>query len=110
MNASALGQLLHRAEADEPVYVTDVRRTFLEEGGEPLAVHSVMFDGTSRCFRLRVPAWTSREEKDFVLQEEEVGSVRWMDFQECVEGVKSGGFRHCIAIEELMMVKRAAGI
>lgn len=54
--------------------------------------------------------WLDREEKDFVLQEEEVGSVRWMDFQECVEGVKSGGFRHCIAIEELMMVKRAAGI
>ncbi len=67
MNASALGQLLQRAEADEPVYVTDVRRTFLEEGGEPLAVHAVMFDGTSRCFRLCVPAWTSQEEKDFVL-------------------------------------------
>lgn len=52
--------------------------------------------------------WLDREEDDFVLQEEEVDSVRWMDLQACIEGVMSGAFENCIAMEELMMVKRVA--
>ena len=42
---------------------------------------------------------------DLILQEEEIESVMWIDFDECVEAVKKNGFKHCIYIEELEMIK-----
>ena len=44
-------------------------------------------------------------EAEFSLQKEEVDSVRWMDFDECFESVSNNTIRHCIAVEELMMIK-----
>ncbi len=49
--------------------------------------------------------WTDLEEDGFVLQKEEVDSVLWMDFEQCIEGVKNNSFENCIAVEELNMVK-----
>ena len=48
--------------------------------------------------------WLDKDEEQFVLQEEEVESVLWMDLDECIEGVVSNSFENCIAVEELMMV------
>ena len=42
---------------------------------------------------------------DLILQEEEVESVMWIDFDECVEAVKKNIFKHCIYMEELEMIK-----
>ena len=47
------------------------------------------------------------EETDFRLQQEEVDSVRWMDLTECMQAVEVNSFRHCIEMEELLMVKNA---
>ena len=47
------------------------------------------------------------DEDDYVLQEEEVESVLWMDFDECLEAVKSNTIKHCIIPEELEMVRSA---
>ena len=52
--------------------------------------------------------WKNVEENDFVLQEEEVSSVRWMDLEECVTAVMTGTLKNCIAIEELQMVQTTA--
>ena len=52
--------------------------------------------------------WLDLEESQFTLQEEEVDSIRWMDLEECIEGVRNGSFENCIAIEELDMVRRKA--
>ncbi|MBQ6622310.1 MAG: GNAT family N-acetyltransferase [Mogibacterium sp.] len=52
--------------------------------------------------------WLDPEEDALTLQEEEVDSVRWMDLEECIEGVEQGRFRNCIEPEELKMVLRAA--
>lgn len=54
----------------------------------------------SRVFLL----WLDQEASDFRIQQEEVDSVRWMDFEECVDGVRRNTFPHCIALEELMML------
>ena len=51
--------------------------------------------------------WKDLEETDFSLQKEEVDSVRWMDLDLCMQGVKDYSFRNCIEMEELMMVKEA---
>ena len=39
------------------------------------------------------------------LQKEEVESVMWMDYMECVNAVKSGSIPNCISLEELKMLK-----
>ncbi len=46
-----------------------------------------------------------REEKDFVLQKEEVESVCWMELEECLAAVEKGTIPNCIQTEELLMVK-----
>ena len=51
--------------------------------------------------------WKDLEETDFRLQQEEVDSVRWMDLTECMQAVEVNSFRHCIEMEELLMVKNA---
>lgn len=42
---------------------------------------------------------------EFTVQESEIDSVMWMDFDECVQAVKEGSIPNCIVIEELEMVK-----
>ena len=49
--------------------------------------------------------WKDLNEADFVLQKEEVDGVLWIDFDECVRRVKENSFRHCIIMEELMMLR-----
>ena len=39
------------------------------------------------------------------LQKEEVESVVWIDFNQCIEGVKNNTINHCIYLEELLMLK-----
>lgn len=51
--------------------------------------------------------WKDLEETEFCLQREELDSVRWMDLDLCMKGVKDNSFRNCIEMEELMMVKEA---
>lgn len=38
------------------------------------------------------------------LQEEEVESVIWIDYEECIEAVKNNSIKHCIYLEELEMI------
>lgn len=52
--------------------------------------------------------WADVDEKSLTLQEEEVSAVKWMDLDECIEGVKANAFKHCIYPEELLMVKKRA--
>lgn len=42
---------------------------------------------------------------EFVLQEEELSSVKWIDLDLCIESVKSNAFLHCIKLSELQMIK-----
>ena len=44
--------------------------------------------------------------EDMKLQESEVEGVIWMDIDECVEGVEKNKFKHCIYLEEILMVKK----
>ena len=50
--------------------------------------------------------WLDREEKDFILQKEEVSEVKWFDFDDCFNKVKNDLIKHCIYLEELEIVKR----
>lgn len=46
-------------------------------------------------------------DEDFKLQEEEVESVLWIDFDECREKLKSGEIKNCIFEDEFKMLEKA---
>ena len=50
--------------------------------------------------------WKDLDEEEFTLQTEEVDSVMWIDFAECIERVQQNSFKHCILMEELMILKK----
>lgn len=41
------------------------------------------------------------------IQEEEIEEVIWMDYEDCLEGIKNNTFPHCIFMEEIKMLGRA---
>ena len=49
--------------------------------------------------------WKDLEENEFALQTEEIESLKWMDFEDCMDGVKNHRFPHCIFVEELELLK-----
>lgn len=80
----------------------------LEECGKRTIIRDDVFFGkefhdrqVSKIFAL----WRDTDESGFVLQKEEVDSVLWIDFDECVRSVEKNSFKHCIVMEELMMLK-----
>ena len=46
------------------------------------------------------------EENEFSVQKEELESVKWIGFNECVDGVQNMSFKNCIAMDELMILKK----
>ena len=60
----------------------------------------------SRVFLL----WLDLPETQFSVDKNEVEGVCWMDFDQCLQGVKEDLFPHCIALEELQMVQRALSV
>lgn len=61
-----LRQFLQQAQADEPVYLTDVRRAFQREGRRPFHLQVTLYDGAVRRFPLLLPDWEPAEEAEFV--------------------------------------------
>ena len=49
--------------------------------------------------------WKDKEIEELTLQEEEIESVMWMDFEACKEAVKNRTIPHCIDIVELEMLE-----
>lgn len=45
------------------------------------------------------------DENDFVLQESEVESVKWFEYEKCLEMLKNDEIEHCIFIEEYEMLR-----
>lgn len=50
------------------------------------------------------------DETALCVQQSEVESVRWMDYQECVQMVKEGSMPNCIYEDELLLVGRFLGL
>ena len=61
-----LDAFINRAEADEPVYIGEVREAFQREGVHPLSCHVTLYGGGVRRFPLRLPDWFGQREEAFV--------------------------------------------
>lgn len=55
----------------------------------------------SKVFLLKL----DKEAEEFKIQKEEIESVIWMDFEECVQAVKAQRIPNCIDLSELEMIK-----
>lgn len=86
-----------RANASELVYCGD-RKIITDNIFHGAEFHDRQY---SRVFLL----WLDLDEKSFSIQPEEIDSIKWLAFDECLEGVKNNAFPHCIEVEELLMVK-----
>lgn len=66
--------------------------------------HGEMFKDrqVSRVYLL----WKEIDITKLRLQKEEVESVMWMDYQECVDAVKAGSIPNCISLQELNMLRQ----
>mgnify|MGYP005749549731 CR=1 FL=1 len=51
--------------------------------------------------------WLDLDENEFIVDHNEVDSVRWIDLEQCIESVENNLFRHYIAMEELQILSRA---
>lgn len=63
--------------------------------GKPFLNHEI-----SRVYVCQKPV----DEKRLVLQKEEVESVHWMDYEECVKSIEAGSLVHCLNRKELSML------
>lgn len=63
-----LNTFLRRAEAGEPVFITDVREAFQAEGTRPFHIHVTLYDRTVRVFPLVLPQVSGRAEAEFTAE------------------------------------------
>lgn len=85
------------ASVEELIPCSDRRFVFrYEYRGEEFIDNQI-----SRVFAL----WRDIGECEITVQQSEVDSVLWMDFDECVHKVANNLFRHCIVMEELDMLR-----
>lgn len=61
-----LNNFLSQANQDLPVFISDVRAAFQQQGGRPFHLHVQLYDGTVRVFPLVVPVATDPAEADFI--------------------------------------------
>lgn len=52
--------------------------------------------------------WLDQPLESFTVQKEEIDSIIWMDFQDCLQAVRNNSFPHCMYVEELEMVRAKA--
>lgn len=94
-------------ELSEELGVTAAPEEFIPCGSRTIISDDIFFGKefhdrqVSRIFVL----WRDIDEDEFHLQREEVESVLWMDFDECIESVRNNTIKHCIVMEELLMIK-----
>lgn len=56
----------------------------------------------SRVFMM----WLDLDEDKFSIDPGEVECVRWMDLDECINAVRNGKIKSCIAMEELLILRK----
>ena len=65
---AVIEEFIKRAEADETVYITDVRRAFDAQGALAFSVHALLYEGETEKFALHLPKWETEAQREFVAQ------------------------------------------
>ena len=62
--------------------------------------------GTTRSANVYM-LWRNKTDSDFAIQKSEIDTVLWMDFDTCVDMVKTKKTPNCIRMDELKMIAPA---
>ena len=78
-------------------------------GTETVYMEDEFYDQPFRNYEISsiYVCFMNKEIEQMALQDSEVESVVWMDYNECLQKLTSGELRHCINVEEFKMVKMA---
>ena len=97
---SCIREFLRRAEADLPVYISDVREAFAREGERPCVLLLRLYDGSERRFDLRLPRFETAQERAFG------GSFLHATLYNCLSALGARGVEVCFdpADEELKKI------
>lgn len=100
---SCIREFLRRAEADLPVYISDVREAFAREGERPCVLLLRLYDGSERRFDLRLPRFETAQERAFG------GSFLHAMLYNCLSALGARGVEVCFdpADEELKKIVAA---
>lgn len=66
VDRDCIAVFLEKAGADEPVYITDVRKVWDKEGKRAFHVHAFLYEGEEAVFPLSLPYWINDRQKEFV--------------------------------------------
>ena len=61
-------RMIQRAEADEPVYITDVREAFDRYGKRAFHIHAFLYEGGRERFPLSLPEWENDRQRSFTAE------------------------------------------
>ena len=61
-------RLIQKAEADETVYITDVREAFDRCGERAFHIHAVLYEGERERFPLSLPEWENDRQRTFTAE------------------------------------------
>ena len=59
-------ELIEQVKSKKNLYITDVRKDFMENGSRPFHIHVILFDNSRRCFPLLLPDTDNHEEEAFI--------------------------------------------
>lgn len=85
----------------------DAKEADLVFCGDRKVVWDDCFHGKPFCDRQHSRVfliWLDLPEDRFLIDANEVESVRWMDFGQCYHAVENNLFHHCIAMEEMQLL------
>lgn len=95
-------------ELKEELGITASKDQFIECGMRTIVSENIFHDKLfkdnqiTKVYKLKL---NDLDINTLNLQKEEVESVVWIDFNQCIEGVKNNTINHCIYLEELLMLK-----
>ena len=66
--SECIEEFIRKAQGDQAVYITDVRRSFDKTGTLAFHVHVHMYEDETEVFRMSLPKWENEQQREFVAE------------------------------------------
>ena len=66
--SECIEEFIRKAQEDQVVYITDVRRSFDKVGTMDFHIHVHLYEGETEVFKLSLPKWENEQQKGFVAE------------------------------------------
>ena len=66
--SECIEEFIRKAQEDQAVYITDVRRSFDEIGTLAFHIHVHMYEDETEVFKMSLPEWENEQQREFVAE------------------------------------------